>query len=354
MINLSIFKVFGLTAFTFFLAITVTPIFTHYLYKYKMWKKKSRSAEDNPVTEDFKKIHNHDAEINTPRAGGVIIWGCASLVAILMWAVYQIFPTDLTAKLNFLSKNQTWLPLFVLVSASIVGLIDDLLQIYEGNKKEFFSDGLPRKLRILIVAIIGAIGAYWFYYKLGMSAVYIPYFGELQLGWLFIPFFIITMLAVFSGGVIDGVDGLSGGVMASIFSAYGGIAYFQNQVDIATFCMVITASILAFLWFNIPPARFYMGETGMLGLTATLTVVAFLTDAVAVLPVIAFPLLIESASSIIQMTSRRCFNGKKVFKVAPLHNHFIAMGWSRERVTMRFWVMSIFFAIFGMVLTLIK
>ncbi len=242
--------------------------------------------------------------------------------------------------------------MFVLLSASLVGLSDDLLQIYEGAKKEIFMDGIPRKWRTFIVALIGAAGAYWFYYKLGMNSVIIPHFGQINLGIWFIPFFIITMLAVFSGGVIDGVDGLSGGVMASIFSAYGGIAYFQNQIDIAAFCMVITASILAFLWFNIPPARFYMGETGMLGLTATLTTIAFLTNAVAVLPIIAFPLVVESASSIAQMIARKF--GKKVFKVAPLHNHLMAMGWSRERITMRFWVVSIFCAIVGMILALLK
>lgn len=350
--NLNVLKVFSLATFTFFLAMSLTPVFTFYFYKYKMWKRKSRSAEDNPITEAFKQIHNAEAEANTPRIGGVIVWITISLVAFLMWGIYKIFPTDITSKLNFLSQNQTWLPLFVLISASIVGLVDDLLQIYEGNKKEIFMDGIPRKIRILIVAIIGAIGAYWFYYKLGMHSINIPYFGEFNLGLLFIPFFITVMLAVFSGGVIDGVDGLSGGVMASIFSAYGGIAYFQNQIDIAAFCMVVTASILAFLWFNIPPARFYMGETGMIGLTATLTVVAFLTDAVAVLPIIAFPLVVESVSSIAQMIARKF--GKKVFIVAPLHSHLIAMGWSRERVTMRFWVVSIFCAIIGMVLTLLK
>jgi len=351
--NLSIFKIFGLSTFTFFLAFFLTPIFTHYLYKYKMWKKSSRSAENNPVSEEFKKIHNHEAEINTPRTGGVLIWGSTFLVAFLMWAIYKIFPTNLTTKLNFLSKNQTWLPLFVLLSASVVGLIDDLLQIYGGSRSDTFKDGLPRRLRILVVALIGAIGAYWFYFKLGMHGITIPVFGELNLGLLFIPFFIITMLAVFSGSVIDGVDGLAGGVMASIFTAYGGIAFFQNQINIATFCMVVVASILAFLWFNIPPARFYMGETGMLGLTATLTVIAFLTDAVAVLPIIAFPLVLESASVIIQKTSLRFFN-KRVFRIAPIHHHFMAMGWSRERVTMRFWVVSIVFAILGMFLTLLK
>jgi phospho-N-acetylmuramoyl-pentapeptide-transferase len=161
------------------------------------------------------------------------------------------------------------------------------------------------------------------------------------------------MLATFSSSVIDGLDGLSGGVMAVVFASYSGIAFFQNQIDIAAFSAVVAGSILAFLWFNIPPARFYMGETGMLGLTATLTVIAFLTDTVLVLPVIAFPLVITSLSVIVQFISKRFFK-RKVFLVAPLHHHFEAKGWPHYKVTMRYWVVSVVFAIIGMVIAIIS
>jgi len=347
---LNVLKVFGLASFAFFLAIFLTPIFTHYFYKYKMWKKSSRSAEDNLVSEDFRKVHQQRAneELNTPRVGGIIIWFSVLLTSLLAWLMFKIFPSsNLFKKLNFLSYNQTWLPLFVLIASSLVGLIDDLLQI-----SNLFRDGIPRKIRIAIVLAIGAIGAWWFFFKLGMASIMVPFVGEIFLGWLFIPFFIITMLAVFSGGIIDGLDGLAGGVMASVFAAYGGIAFFQNQIDIAAFCAVIAGGILAFLWFNIPPARFYMGETGMLGLTAALTVVAFLTRAVAVLPIIAFPLVAASGSAIIQMLARKFFH-KKVFRVAPIHHHFEALGWPSYKVTMRFWVISVVFAVIGMVIALI-
>jgi len=159
-------------------------------------------------------------------------------------------------------------------------------------------------------------------------------------------------LATFSGGVIDGIDGLSGGVFASIFAAYGGIAFFRGQIDLAAFCAVIAGAILAFLWFNIPPARFYMSETGTMGLTVALTTVAFLTDSVAVLPIIGFLLVVESASVIIQFASKR-WRGKKVFLVAPVHHHFEAIGWPGYKVTMRFWVISVVFAIVGIVAALI-
>ncbi|MCX6731704.1 MAG: hypothetical protein NTX55_01820 [Candidatus Parcubacteria bacterium] len=346
---LNVLKVFGLSSFAFFLAIFLTPIFTHYFYKYKMWKKSSRSDETNSVSDEFRKVHQQRAseELNTPRVGGILIWFSTLLTCFIVWLLFKIFPSSgLFKKLNFLSYNQTWLPLFVLIVSSLVGLVDDLLQI-----SNFFKDGLSRKTRIAAVLIIGAIGAWWFFFKLGMASIIVPFVGEIALGWLFMPFFIIVMLAVFSGGIIDGLDGLAGGVMASIFAAYAGIAFFQNQIDIAAFCAVITGSILAFLWFNIPPARFYMGETGILGLTATLTVVAFLTRAVAVLPIIAFPLVVTSGSAIIQMLARKYFK-KKVFRVAPIHHHFEALGWPSYKVTMRFWVIGVVFAVIGMVIAL--
>jgi phospho-N-acetylmuramoyl-pentapeptide-transferase len=164
----------------------------------------------------------------------------------------------------------------------------------------------------------------------------------------------MVMLFLFSSGIIDGVDGLSGGVFAAIFAAYTGIAFFQNQIDLAAFCAVIVGGILAFLWFNIPPARFYMTETGVLGLTTTLTVVAFLTGEVVVLPIIALPLFATVISNLIQVFSKKLRNGKKVFLVAPIHHHFEAMGWPSYKVTMRYWVISVIFAIMGMVIALIS
>ncbi len=215
-------------------------------------------------------------------------------------------------------------------------------------------DGLSRRNRILLVVAIGAVGAWWFFVKLGVASIAVPFLGSIYLGWLFIPFFILVVLATFSGSVIDGIDGLAAGVLASSYAAFATIAYFQHQVDIAVFCAVITGSILAFLWFNVPPARFYMGETGMLGLTVTLAVVAFLTNTVLILPVIALPLVVTSLSVIIQKLSRRFRKGKRVFKVAPLHHHFQAVGWSSEKVTMRFWITSIIFAIIGVIIALIS
>jgi len=177
----------------------------------------------------------------------------------------------------------------------------------------------------------------------------------LELGWLIVPLFAFVVLATFSGSVIDGVDGMSGGVLAITFAAYAFLAYFQNLMDIAALCGAISGAILAFLWFNIPPARFYMGETGMLGLTVTLAIIAFLTDSVLLLPIIALPLTVTALSSAIQIVGKKLFGPRgKVFKVAPLHHHFEAIGWSREKIVMRYWVISVVFAVIGILIALIS
>ncbi len=283
--------------------------------------------------------------------GGVIVWGSVLITTALMAFVASVLPSYATIKLSFLSRSQTWLPLFTLVAASIIGLCDDALVVTGGGSAT--GGGLSLKKRLFLVLALAVAGGLWFYSKLGVSTIHIPFDGTLELGMLFVPFFALTMLAVYSGGVIDGVDGLSGGVFTLMYSAYAVIAYSQNQVDLAAFCMVVAGSLLVFLWFNIPPARFFLSETGTMGLTTALTVVAFLTEQPLMLAIIALPLALTSASSIIQLLSKRFRGGKKVFLVAPLHNHFIAKGWPPYKVTMRYWVFSAICAALGIVLALI-
>jgi len=328
----------------------ITPLATHFFYKYKMWRKSSRSEV---TCKDFQKIHNGEEELRTPRVGGIIIWVSIILSTLIFYLISIFFPGEVTEKINFLSKNQTLIPLLVLLFGSFLGLWDDLVQIY-GKGKIAYDDKSWRMWKALLVIIISFLIGLWFYYKLGMVAIHIPFNGELYLGILIIPFFIIVALATFSGGVIDGIDGLSGGVLASIFAAYSVIAFTNNQIDIATFSAVTTGAILAFLWFNIPPARFYMGETGIIGLTITLATLAFLTDTVLILPIVAMPLVVSSGSVILQMFSKKFRGGKKIFKLSPIHHHFEALGWPSYKVTMRFWIFSVAFSIIGIILAIIS
>lgn len=351
MMSLDAIKVLLPAIVSFAAGLCLTAWLTKYMYKYRMWKRTSRSTENlDAMSPAFKQIHNDKGERSTPRVGGVIVW-LSVIATIVTFAILSyFFPNNATLKLNFLSRNQTILPLFALLFASIIGLMDDLLQIY--GKEMNMSDGITRRMRILVVLLIGAIGAWWFYVKLDYLILHVPFYGDIFLGLWFVPFFMLVVLGTFTGSVIDGIDGLAAGVMASAFGAYALIAFEQSQYDIAAFCATIIGGILAFLWFNIPPARYYLSETGMLGLTITLAIVAFLTGQVLVLPIIAFPLVATSLSSSIQMFSKRFF-GKKVFRIAPLHHHFEAIGWPSYKVTMRYWVVSVICALFGTVIALL-
>lgn len=344
-------KIFLPAVISFIVGLILTPIATHYFYKYKMWRKNSRNENVIP-TNGFAKIHDDKSEMSTPRTGGMIIWISVILTIALIWLADIIFQNSLSAKLYFISRNQTLLPLGAFIVASLIGLGDDFLQIF--GKGKWTTDPIVlRYIKIGIILLLGLIIGYWFYFKLGVTDLYIPWYGFINLGYIFIPFFMFIMLSLWSSSVIDGLDGLSGGVLAIIFTAYTLIAFFNNQIDIAAFCIAITGGILAFLWFNIPPARFYMGETGMIGLTVTLSVIAFMTDTVLLLPVIAFPLFITSLSTVIQIASRKLRNGKKVFLLAPLHHHFEALGWPKYKVTMRYWVVGIMTSVVGVIISLI-
>ena len=344
-------EIFIPTIVAFIVGILITPFVSHYLYKWQLWKKSSVSKTiDGREATISNKLHNDEAR-KTPRMGGIIVWASVLITIYGLYILSIFFPHF--KNLSFLSRSQTWLPLFTLISASLVGLIDDFF--VTRDRGTFIGGGLSLSKRLLVVFCIALIGGLWFYFKLGMTSIHIPFDPTMvNLGILFIPFFILTMLAMYSGGIIDGVDGLAGGVFAIIFSALSIIAYSHNQIDLSAFSLVVTGGLLVFLWFNIPPARFFLSETGTMGLTTTATVIAFLTGDVLLLPIIALPLVLTTLSVIIQLTSKKLRNGKKAFLVAPLHNHFIAKGWTREKVTMRYWIFAFMCAVVGIVLSLIS
>lgn len=347
----NVVKVITPAIVAFVVGIGITPILTHYLYQYKAWKKKpGKIALDGSEAVEFNRLHGFKDgdETHTPRMGGVVIWGSALITILGIAAMAQLFGGTFL-KLDFLSRTQTWIPLMTLIVGALVGLANDFLDIREK------SIGISIKYRLLIIVALSAFIGWWFFAKLDITGVAIPFDGILSIGWLIIPFFIIVSLALYASGVIDGIDGLSGGVFASIFASYAIIAFTQNQIDLAAFAATIAGAILAFLWFNIPPARFYMTETGTMALTLTIAVLAFMTDSlgggigIAVLPIVAGLLVITVASNILQVAWKK-FRGKKLFRIAPIHHHFEAIGWPGYKVVMRYWVLSLILAFSGVIL----
>jgi len=354
--EITIIKVFLPTAIAFFIGIIITPLVTHYLYKHRAWKDKAGKGHGygGGSTPIFDKLHQF-TDTNTPRLGGIVIWASVILTIFLTMFLSWLVPDSTFGNLNFFSRSQTWLPTLALVVGAIVGFADDWLVIKNSGKH--FAGGLPLSQRILVVATTALFTAWWFYEKLEVTSVSFFSIDQIELGILFIPFFVLVAISVYASSVIDGIDGLSGGVFLFIFGAYTGIAFYQEQYDIAAFCATLVGGILAFLWFNIPPARFYMTETGVMALTMCLTVVAFMTDTVAegegvsVLPVVGFLLVATVASDILQVLSKK-IRGKKLFRIAPLHHHFEAIGWPSYKVTMRYWVLGFIFAVLGILITI--
>jgi phospho-N-acetylmuramoyl-pentapeptide-transferase len=350
------FKVLLPAVISFIIGIIVAPMLGKFLISHRLWKKKnvakSIDGKDAPITAS---LHN-DEKAPVPRLGGVVVWFSVFTTALLLWGISKVYPTPFTEKLDFISRNQTWLPLTAMLVGALVGALDDLLVVEAFGKKfnTYIGGGLSFPVRLASVASLGLFSGWWFYFKLGVDSVYVPFYGHYQLGgMLFILFFVVVTVALFSTGVIDGVDGLSGGVMTAVFTAYGMIAFAHGQVNIAALCFVIVGGIMAFLWFNIPPALFYLTETGMLALSLSLSVIAFLTDAVLYLPIIALPLVVTSASVVLQLTWKKVLK-RKLFLVAPVHHHFQAIGWPSYKVTMRYWIVSYMCAILGVVIVLVS
>ena len=354
MIITDIVKVFTPAVIAFALGVALTPVLTHYLYKYRAWKKKGgKTALDGKEATEFNKLHQ-EKESHTPRMGGIVIWASTLITILGVWIAAHFSASAVIEKLDFLSRDQTWIPLLALMVGAVTGLINDILDVTTHDAR-----GLPIQTRLAIVTVVALFIGWWFYDKLDVTAIGIPFSAPLQIGWLIVPLFILVSLFIYASGVIDGIDGLSGGVFATIFAAYAGIAFYQNQLNLAAFAATVAGATLAFLWFNIPPARFWMTETGTFALTLALTVVAFMTDALGdghgllALPIIGFPLVATVLSNVIQILSKKLRGGKKVLRVAPLHHHFEAIGWPSYKVTMRYWVISVIFAIIGTVFALI-
>jgi len=339
---------------SFVVGIVLAPVLIHFLYKHKAWKKKAGKGNgmgDAAGTPLFDKLHE-TRETGTPRMGGVLIWGTTALIALVLAVLGYLFD-GIFADLDFVNRGQTWLPLVALLVGGVVGFLDDLLEVTRGN------GGLRLRWRLLIVTLMGAFAGFWFYDKLDVSSVGLPFVGPIELGVMFIPFFVLVTLALYASGVIDGIDGLAGGIFGFIFMTYAGIAFAQEQIALAGFAACVSGAIFAFLWFNIPPARFYMTETGSMALTLALALTAFSTDTlgdgvgVAVLPIIALPLALTVFTNALQVFSKKVFK-KKLFRIAPIHHHFEAIGWPSYKVTMRYWVITIIAGILGLTIALLK
>jgi len=339
-------KILVLTTISFIFAFLWTPLLTNVLYKYKIGK----SIRNSGATPIFSELHAHKQ--GTPTMGGLLIWVTVLIVSVLFFYMGRILGWSLFVNLNFLTQKETLLPLGVLIATALVGLIDDYLDVRGKGTKG--GGGLTMSHRLLIYTAIAIVGASWFYFKLDWTVLHIPFLGNYEIGWWYIPFFIFVIVGTaFSVNEIDGLDGLAGGTVLIAYGAFAVIAFALGRYDLAALCGVIIGAMLAFLWFNIPPARFYLGDTGSMSLGITLGVIAMLTNYALLLPIVGFLFLLEALSVFIQLGSKKWRNGKKVFLSAPIHHHFEAKGWSEAKIVMRAWVVGGVASAIGLILFLL-
>lgn len=337
-----IIRVLFFATLAFIVAMSCTPLLTNFLYKHKLGKR-IRNSGDTPI---FSGLHAHKE--GTPTMGGILIWGTVLILILFFYVLHLIFPGSLSSAFNFLSQKETLLPLGALIASALIGLFDDWLDVRK--KGVLGGGGLRMKHRLLIYTAIAIIGTLWFYFKLDWTTIHIPFLGYMEISWWYIPVFIFVLVATsFSVNETDGLDGLAGGTLLLSFASYAVIAFVMGRYDLTVFCAVIIGALLAFLWFNIPPARFYMGDTGSMSLGITLGIIAMLTNNVLILPFIGFIFVIESASVIIQILSRK-IRHKKVFLSAPIHHHYQAKGWPESKVVMRFWLIAGIMAVVGLMI----
>ncbi len=326
----ALLRIFYVAFGAFLLAMLATPVLTSILYRYKLGKKIREGK--TPI---FSSLHK--GKENVPTMGGILVWG-----SVLFWTIF--FNN---------TRSQTWLPLFILISAALLGLVDDLYNIFAIGPN---GGGMRGRYKLIWQVALAAVGAWWFYMKLGWGTahgIHIPALGDISIGWWYVPLFVFVIVGMSNAvNITDGLDGLAGGLLALAYSAYSIIAFAQGSFSLAAFCACVVGALLAFLWFNIYPARFFMGDTGALALGATLGVIAMLTNTVAVLPIIASVFVIETLSVILQIFWRKAFK-KKLLLSAPLHHHLEANGWPEAKVTMRFWVIGAVSAMIGIVIALL-
>lgn len=325
----------GMAGFAF--AMILTPLYTAVAYRWQFWKKPRTETLTGEKATMFMKLHGEKLKRHIPTMAGVIF-----IVAV----------TILTVCFN-LVREQTWLPLTAFVAAAAVGLIDDILNIRsDGTGKA----GLPSRLKLLLITIVAAACGWFFWYKLGINAVSIPGIpgGMLHLGWLIVPLFVLVVVATGNAvNISDGLDGLAGGLASIAFTTYSIIAVLEGRYAVAAFCITIVGALLSYTWFNVFPARFFMGDVGSFALGTSLGVVAMITDTVLLLPIIGAVFVAEAGSVILQVASKKLRNGKKIFKISPIHHHFEASGWPETKVTMRFWVIGAVMSLLGLTLFII-
>ncbi len=288
-----------------------------------------------------------------PRIKWLIIGGGLALLAAIGYIVFST--GDAFAYLSQLSASVG--PIGSVIISGLAVLIiaflalgGSLLRGMVGNQKK--QKGLGFRQKIFTLLLLSLVAGVWFYFKLGYETIHVPTVGDVYVGWWYVPIFMFIFIGTVNAvNFTDGLDGLAGGLLAIAFGSFGIIAYVAELYVLAGFCAVCVGAIAGFLWNNVPPAMFFMGDTGALALGGVLAIIAMMIGHPLILPLVGFIFVVEMLSVIIQLTSKKLRGGKKVFLSAPIHHHFEALGWGESKVTMRMWIVGGIMALLGVIVS---
>lgn len=283
---------------------------------------------------------SHYAKQGLLTMGGVLPIG---VVAIIWGALFAFLPDPVRGEF----VAQTIVPIGALLGVGLLGAIDDYVNVAYGF-------GIRGRHKLIWQLAIGIPGALYIQRHFGITGVYLPLYGEIEIGAAaFVALAVFVILAMSNGvNLADGLDGLAGGLCVFAFLAFAFIAEARGFPWLAAFCAAMVGALLAYLWFNVHPAVFMMGDAGALALGATLAAVALTTGFVLLLPIAGPIFVVDTVSVIIQVGSYK-LRGKRVFRMAPFHHHLEAIGWPESQVTMRFWLIGAFGAIVAAMLAIV-
>jgi len=318
----------------FVLSMALTPLYTTIAYQRQWWKQPRTEAWSGGAATVYQKLHAAKHKRHIPTMGGMIFVAAIALVTLVA----------------NLDRGQTWLPLAGMLGAAVIGMIDDVMNI----KSNGGVAGMRSPLKFFLYSVVALIGGWWFFVKLDVASLYLPWIGQFHVGaGIILVFWLVVVATANSVNISDGLDGLAGGLLVSSFMTYAVICAVEGKYALAGFCLATVGALMSYTWFNIYPARFIMGDVGAFALGTALGIVAMQTDTIYVLPVIGAVYVMETGSVIINRLSRKLRHGKKVFLSSPIHHHFEAIGWPETKVTMRFWILGQVAGVLGLILFLI-
>ncbi|HET9173825.1 MAG TPA: phospho-N-acetylmuramoyl-pentapeptide-transferase [Candidatus Saccharimonadales bacterium] len=318
----------------FVVGMALTPIYTTLAYRGQWWKKQRTDSWSGGAATVYNQLHAAKHKRHIPNMAGLIFVVAIALVTLL----------------TNLSRGQTWLPLAGMLGAGAIGLADDVMNIRGTTKIA----GMRAAVKFSLYSIVALAGGWWFYEKLGVHSIYVPGVHMWHIGIaVIVLFWFVVVATANSVNITDGLDGLAGGLLASSFTIYALIAGIEGKYALAAFCLTTVGALLSYTWFNIFPARFFMGDVGAFALGTALGIIAMQTNTVYVLPIIGAVYVVETGSVIINRTSKKLRHGKKVFRSSPLHHHFEAIGWPETKVTMRFWILGQVAGVIGLIVFLV-